>query len=131
MFVAAAAAPATLESVHRGATSGPFQPSWDAIAAAYQVPAWYEDAKFGLFIHRGVYSVPAFATGWYPREMYIPKGSRRGIHEQHVKTWGPPDKFGYKDFIPMFKAEKFDPAAWARLFKTSWGHIQNQQYKPR
>ena len=119
LIIAATAAPATLDSVRRGATSGPFQPNWDAIGAAYQVPAWYEDAKFGLFIHWGAYSVPAFATEWYPREMYIQKGSRRGIHEHHVKTWGSPEKFGYKDFIPMFKAEKFDPAAWARLFKES------------
>ena len=79
-------------------------------------PEWYKDAKFGIFIHWGVYSVPAFGSEWYPREMYL-KGSE--INRHHVATYGPLTKFGYKDFIPMFKAEHFDPQAWAKLFKDS------------
>ena len=55
-----------------------------------------------------------FGNEWYPRNMYA-EGSREYKH--HIATYGPQDKFGYKDFIPMFKAEHFDPAAWAELFK--------------
>ena len=78
------------------------------------MPAWYQDAKFGIFIHWGVYSVPAFGSEWYPRQMYQ-QGSKEFAH--HVQTRGPQIQFGYKDFIPLFKAEKYDPRAWAALFK--------------
>jgi alpha-L-fucosidase len=90
-----------------------YEATWESLKT-YTVPEWYQDAKFGIFIHWGVYCVPAFANEWYPRNMYL-KGSPE--YDHHVKTWGPHDKFGYKDFIPMFKAEKFDPARWADLFK--------------
>jgi alpha-L-fucosidase len=92
---------------------GPFAANWPSLAQ-YSIPKWYEDAKFGLFIHWGVYSVPAFGNEWYPRLMYL-KGTRE--FEHHVKTYGPQSRFGYKDFIPLFKAEKYDPAQWAQLFR--------------
>ena len=92
---------------------GPFRPDWESLQK-YEAPEWYKDAKFGIFIHWGVYSVPAFANEWYPRNMYR-KGSEE--YQHHIATYGPQDKFGYKDFIPMFKAEHFDAAAWATLFK--------------
>ncbi len=94
---------------------GPFHPDWESLQN-YEVPDWYRDAKFGIFIHWGVYSVPAFSNEWYPRNMYEPGFD---AYEHHVATYGPQDKFGYKDFIPMFKAEHYDPAAWADLFKRS------------
>ena len=75
---------------------------------------WYQDAKFGIFIHWGAYSVPAFGNEWYPRNMYEPGFD---AYKHHIATYGTQDKFGYKDFIPMFKAEHFDPSAWAELFK--------------
>lgn len=71
------------------------------------------DAKFGIFIHWSVYSVPAFQNEWYPRNMYI-KG--HPAYQHHLETYGPHDKFGYRDFIPMFTAENWDPKDWARLF---------------
>jgi Alpha-L-fucosidase len=80
------------------------------------VPEWYRDAKFGVFIHWGINSVPAFGSEWYPRDMYRLDSEE---YKHHIATYGPLDKFGYKDFIPMFKAERFDPSAWARLFKES------------
>jgi alpha-L-fucosidase len=92
---------------------GPFRPDWESLQK-YEVPDWYQDAKFGIFIHWGAYSVPAFGNEWYPRLMYE---SGTEIFKHHLATYGPQDKFGYKDFIPMFKAEHFDPAAWAELFK--------------
>ena len=82
----------------------------------YRVPRWYEDMKFGIFIHWGVYSVPAFDNEWYSRNMYI-QGSK--AYEHHIQTYGKHKDFGYKDFIPMFKAEKFDPKEWAKLFKAA------------
>ena len=104
---------AILETVDRVNREGPFRPDWESLQN-YKVPEWYKDAKFGIFIHWGVYSVPAFGSEWYPRMMYI-EGSDEYKH--HVATYGTQERFGYKDFIPKFKAEKFDPAAWARLFK--------------
>ena len=94
---------------------GPFRPDWESLQK-YEVPEWYKDAKFGIFIHWGAYSVPAFGNEWYPRNMYR-EGSPEYRH--HIATYGTQDKFGYKDFIPMFKAERFDPAAWAELFKNA------------
>jgi alpha-L-fucosidase len=104
---------AILKEVERVDYSGPFRPDWESLKK-YEVPDWYKDAKFGIFIHWGVYSVPAFGNEWYPRSMYNP-GTDEFKH--HIATYGPQDKFGYKDFIPLFKAEHFDPAAWAKLFK--------------
>ena len=91
-----------------------FQPDWDSIARHYQFPEWFVDAKFGIFIHWGVYSVPAFGSEWYPRNMYQ-KDTREYHH--HIATYGAHTEFGYKDFVPMFRAEKFDAAQWASLFR--------------
>ena len=104
-----------LKDVDSVNAQGPFSADWESLQK-YETPEWYKDAKFGIFIHWGLYSVPAFGNEWYPRNMYT-EGSREYKH--HLATYGPQDKFGYKDFIPMFKAEHFDPVAWAELFKKS------------
>lgn len=106
---------AMLASVDKAAREGPFQPDWDSLKG-YKIPEWYQDAKFGIFIHWGVYSVPAFGSEWYPRDMYR-QGSSEFKHE--VETYGPQTKFGYKDFIPEFHAQSFDAKAFAALFKES------------
>ncbi|MDR0394058.1 MAG: alpha-L-fucosidase [Tannerella sp.] len=93
-----------------------FQPDWENMAENYRFPEWFTDAKFGIFIHWGAYTVPAFGTEWYPRNMYQ-KDSREYKH--HIEKWGAHTEFGYKDFIPMFKAEKFNADEWAELFKES------------
>jgi alpha-L-fucosidase len=92
--------------------AGPFQPNWDSLRANYSIPKWFQEGKFGIFIHWGLYSVPAHGSEWYLAHMYSPEGMA-----WHVEHFGPLDKFGYKDFIPLFKAEHYDPAAWASLFK--------------
>ncbi len=139
----------------------PYKPTWNSLRN-HSTPEWLKDAKFGIYTHWGVWSVPAFArivsrddpphpykgislkqvkssktmfdtaeerlevieslitlrTGrdgtWYPFNMY-----REGTdqYNYHVKTYGPPEEFGYKDFIPLFTAEKFDADEWAELFK--------------
>jgi alpha-L-fucosidase len=99
--------------VEREIERGPFRAEWASLGR-YTVPAWFQDAKFGIFIHWGVYSVPAFGNEWYSRNMYV-QGSPAYLH--HIATYGPQSRFGYKDFVPMFKAEKFDSAAWAALFR--------------
>ena len=92
-----------------------FQPTWESLKH-YQTPDWFRDAKFGIFIHWGVYSVPAFGSEWYPREMYQ-KDSKE--YQHHIETYGDVAKFGYKDFIPLFKAEKFNADQWVDVFKRS------------
>ena len=104
---------ALLREVDVIANQGPFRPDWESLQK-YEAPEWYQDAKFGIFIHWGAYSVPAFGNEWYPRNMYEPGFD---AYKHHIATYGQQDKFGYKDFIPMFKAEHFDPSAWAELFK--------------
>ena len=104
---------ALLRDVDTADHQGPFRPDWESLQK-YEAPEWYKDAKFGIFIHWGLYSVPAFGNEWYPRNMYR-EGSEEYKH--HIATYGSLEKFGYKDFIPMFKAEKFDATAWAELFK--------------
>ena len=102
-----------MNKINNVISKGKYKDSWESLQQ-YHVPTWYENAKFGIFIHWGVYSVPAFGSEWYSRNMYI-QGSRE--YEHHIKTYGLQKDFGYKDFIPMFKAEKFNAAEWVELFK--------------
>ncbi|MGH9445519.1 MAG: alpha-L-fucosidase [Terriglobia bacterium] len=92
---------------------GRFQPTWDSLSQ-YHVPDWYRDAKFGIFMHWGIYSVPAHASEWYPRLMYRRESPVFQWHQQH---WGPQSMFGYKDFIPMFRGERWNPAELVALYK--------------
>jgi alpha-L-fucosidase len=99
---------------------GPYRADW-ATLMKYQQPQWYKDAKFGIFIHWGVYSVPAAENEWYPRNMYRPgEGAYKNFQERYAsKGSAEKDAKGYKDLIPLFRAEHFDAAEWARLFKES------------
>ena len=94
-------------------SAGPFEGTWESLKR-YSVPEWYEDSKFGIFIHWGPYAVPAFENEWYSRNMYLKDST---AYDHHVETYGPQTTFGYKDFIPQFTATRFDPDAWASLFK--------------
>ena len=111
--VVSPACSALLKQADAAIAGGPFSATWDSLET-YTIPQWYQDAKFGIFIHWGLYAVPAFNSEWYPRNMYK-EGTEEFKH--HVATYGPQSKFGYKDFIPMFKAPKFNAEKWARLFK--------------
>lgn len=90
--------------------------NWDSLAKYEETANWFKEAKFGIYAHWGVLSVPAYANDWYPRNMHI-KGSKE--YQHHVKTYGEPSEFGYHDFVPMFKAEKFNAEDWASLFQRS------------
>ncbi len=106
-----------------------FQPTFESLEKANPVPEWFKDAKFGIYFHWGVYSVPAFANEWYPRNMYI-KGSAENLH--HIETFGEPSEWPYNNFMtgaadkqgrfvqfsPKLKSQggQFDPDEWAQLF---------------
>ncbi|NQU76218.1 MAG: alpha-L-fucosidase [Planctomycetes bacterium] len=79
----------------------------------YQCPKWFRDAKLGIYLHWGAYSVPEIGE-WYPRLMYQ-EGHPHYLH--HCKTYGHPSKFGYKDLIPLWRAEHWDPDRLVDLFK--------------
>lgn len=93
--------------------SGPVQPTWESLRDTYTVPTWFNQAKFGIFIHWGLYSIPAHNSEWYERHMYK---DADGI-KWHAEHYGPQDKFGYKDFIPLFKPEKYQAEEWIALFQ--------------
>ena len=92
----------TLAQIDTLVQSGPFSDSWASLVN-YRTPDWYRKLKFGIFIHWGVYSVPAFGNEWYPRNMYMQDSPE---FRHHVATYGPHKAFGYKDFIPLFRAER-------------------------
>ena len=102
-----------LEKINSVIENGKYKDTWESLSQ-YRVPEWYKDSKFGIFIHWGLYSVPAYGSEWYSRNMYI-KDSWEYKH--HIETYGVHKDFGYKDFIPMFKAEKFSADEWYDLFK--------------
>lgn len=108
---AAAVVPLSAPYLLRGQPA--YEPSWASLAK-HPDPTWFNDAKFGIYFHWGIYSVPAFDNEWYSRNMYI-AGQR--ANQYHNLVYGPPSKFGYKDFLPMFRAEKFNPEEWAELFR--------------
>ena len=108
-----------------------FTGNWESVKS-HQIPKWYDDCKFGIFIHWGPYSVPAYAphtwelgevdskewfldnpyAEWYYNSLNIGKGH---TYDYHIEKYG--KDFKYEDFIPMWKAEKWDPGKWAKLFK--------------
>jgi alpha-L-fucosidase len=108
-IVAAAAAGAPVSA------PGPVTPTWDSVRSHYRLPEWEENAKFGIFIHWGLFSIPAHHNEWYEKHMYA-GGPDTQWHLQH---FGALDQFGYKNFIPLFTAPGFDPQAWAALFKAA------------
>ena len=92
--------------------SGQFQPTWDSLKQ-YQVPEWYRDAKFGIWAHWGP-QCAAEDGDWYARKMYL-EGERQ--YKDHIAKYGHPSVFGFKDVIPTWKAEHFDPAALIAIYK--------------
>ncbi len=93
---------------------GPFKPELASLKQ-YQCPEWFRDAKFGIWAHWGPQSVPMFGD-WYAKRMYQ-EGDKK--HQYHLEHYGHPSKFGYKDIIPLWKAEKFDPDRLMALYKAA------------
>lgn len=105
-------------------TAQPFQPNWESLNTR-KIPEWFHNDKFGIFIHWGLYSVPAYApvipnsgysySEWYWRRIRTDK--REEFVDFHNKNFG--ENFPYEHFEPMFRAELFDPQQWAGVFKNS------------
>ncbi|MEW2403897.1 alpha-L-fucosidase [Streptomyces sp. NPDC046862] len=106
-----------------------YTPSWDSIDQHPAAPEWFRDAKFGIYFHWGVFSVPAYDSEWYPRNMYL---NNSVANKHHVATYGTPSAWPYHNFIngandlagnhaefaPKLKSAGggFDPDEWAQLF---------------
>ena len=95
--------------------AGPYVATWESIDS-HPLPSWFDEAKIGIFIHWGIFSVPAWAprgsyAEWYPHDMQIVGGP---TYEYHRSTYGA--DFAYRDFIPSFRAEHWDPDKWAQTF---------------
>jgi len=129
-FVAAATAAGGLFAAG-GAQAAPstYTPDWNSVDQHPPAPEWFQDAKFGIYFHWGVFSVPAYDNEWYPRNMYS-SGSNANTH--HIATYGQPSAWPYHNFIngakdlagntvqfaPKLKSAggNFDPDEWAQLF---------------
>lgn len=88
-----------------------YKPTWESLAKYKETPEWFKDAKFGIYLHWGVYSVPEYSTEWYPRYVYF---KWHEISKFHENTYGKKD---YHELVPLFTAENFDAPEWADLFK--------------
>ncbi|MCY2952824.1 MAG: alpha-L-fucosidase [Planctomycetota bacterium] len=92
---------------------GPFDPTFNSFAKTYQYPEWFRDAKLGIWAHWGPQAVPMMGD-WYAKHMYV-QGHPQYKH--HLETYGHPSKAGYKDIIPLWKAEKWDPDRLMAMYK--------------
>ena len=92
---------------------GPYQPEWPSLMPHSEAPDWFRDAKFGIYFHWGVYCVPAFGSEWYIRDMHL---TTSPSSRHHVETYGEPSE-SLPRLRSHFKAEHFDPEAWADLFQ--------------
>ena len=91
-----------------------YSEDWTSLGKHNESPEWFKNSKLGIYFHWGLYSVPAYSSEWYPRWMHFKDNK---VYKHHVEKYGDPSEFGYHDFAPMFKAEKFNADEWAQLFK--------------
>ncbi|MEV0536810.1 alpha-L-fucosidase [Kitasatospora sp. NPDC050463] len=128
-IVAAATANLTLGTTRALAAPSSYSPTWASVDQHPPAPEWFQDAKFGIYFHWGAFSVPAYGSEWYPRNMYI-GGS--DVNNHHIATYGDPSVWPYNNFLdgardkagnwvqfaPKLASQggKFDPDAWAQLF---------------
>ncbi|CAH1794581.1 unnamed protein product, partial [Owenia fusiformis] len=91
-----------------------YSPTWESLDSR-PIPTWYDEAKFGIFINWGVYSVPSFGSEWF---WWNWKGRHAQAYVDFMKANYPPG-FEYADFAPMFTAEFYDPELWADMFNES------------
>ena len=121
------------QNVNLKVAKGKFKPTVESLKQ-YKTPQWFADAKFGIWSHWGPVSVPGYIGNWNARQMYT-QGTRE--YDYHVKTYGHPSEFGYKDIINLWKAVKFDPdylmdlyvKAGAKYFISLLGSKEKLQWK--
>ena len=109
------------QGTKKGNTDQPvkFEPTWESLKQ-YDCPDWFRDAKFGIWAHWGPQSVAEYGD-WFARSMYIQGNTtwyegKEPTYTYHLKKYGHPSEFGYKDLIPLFTAEKWDPEALMELY---------------
>lgn len=95
-------------------TFSQYLPTWDSLDKR-ELPKWYDEGKIGIFIHWGVFSVPAFRSEWF---WWYWKGSKESDVVNYMEKNYPPN-FQYANFAPMFTAEFYDPDYWADIFQAS------------
>lgn len=93
--------------------TGKFKPTWESLEKDYQAPEWFRNAKFGIWAHWGPQCVEG-SGDWMAREMYM-EGTRKYKH--HVEHYGHPSEFGFKDILPLFKAEHWNPDKLVAFYK--------------
>ena len=98
-------------------TEGKFKAT-DESLQQYTYPTWFRDAKFGIWAHWGPQAVPRQGD-WYARNMYVQEGDKWATetYDSHLKTYGHPSVAGYKDIIPLWKAERWNPQELMKLYK--------------
>ncbi len=133
MLLAASVAVCGIPQRHNAALAEPipettYEATWESLDSR-QTPSWFQDSKFGIFIHWGLYSVPAWSprgtyAEWYwhakdglPRKHAAAVARSEAVKEFHQRVYG--KEFSYKDFRPLFTCELFQPAQWAKIFKRS------------
>jgi alpha-L-fucosidase len=107
-----------------------YEPNWESLSQ-WETPKWFDEAVLGIYCHWGIYSVPGYKFNegselvdsglWYGWFMYVTNDNEEidnfGVYDFHRKTYGDPTEFGYKDLIPLFTSEKWDPDEWAKFYK--------------
>ena len=93
--------------------SARYEPTWESLDSR-PLPSWYDEAKFGIFIHWGVFSVPSFSSAWF----WYYWNAGHPSYVNFMKKNYPPG-WTYADFAPQFTAEFYDPNEWAQIFKAS------------
>ena len=101
-----------VSEVHEPMLTGKYQPTWESLKT-HMTPEWFRDAKFGIWAHWGPQCVEG-SGDWMARGMYI-EGS--DAYKWHVEHYGHPSEFGFKDVLPLFKAENWDPDKLVERYK--------------
>ena len=132
-LIALVAAASSWPAVASAQATAPYTASWTSLNKHVAAPEWFQDAKFGIYFHWGVYSVPAFYSEWYPRWMFQSNGNTGNVYSHHLSTFGDPlTTWGYDKFISGANAKNgaftqfapklvsnggnWDPNAWAQIF---------------
>lgn len=105
-----------LEVIAVPIADGPFQPTWRSLGDGFKTPAWWNHAKIGMWLHWGPSTVPRDGD-WYAKRLYMPKYSGSTDYADHLAQYGPPSVTGYKDLLPLWHAEKWDPDKLMALYR--------------
>ena len=111
--------PNGMEVINVPIAPGPCDPTWKSLGDNFKRPGWWRKAKIGMWLHWGPQSVGEDGD-WYAKWIYMPKyawGNYRTVYADHLVKYGHPSQFGYKDMLPLWKAEKWDPNALMALYK--------------